>query len=331
MRRAYVGFSSPVGYDYRNQARKTPNDGMSSPNPILVGSMGLYLLFDEIWFPCRSICPDNMRELDYVRFVDVEYPDLKIDVGGVIDRYCVPDGGSLSLSDLSPDGYGGFMEHYYGEKGPDNHTHGLSWFGGGVNGNPTQSNLTIDLYLVDALVQLDLTPVFNGITGKCTFPNGLEYLRGRDPSSELDLAERSLCLTSLYDITGANGPYHPVVEELRNHPFISAFRRWANDEAGRLGNQDPSDILDELDRTVIDFEDRELRKAVGEGGLKETTVDLAKGIALDLIPGASTVNTTIGLIRSEMKREDRKFNAFVATSRGRLWSARRRDYRRSRP
>ena len=52
------------------------NDLQSSPNPILESPMGLLILYDEIVFLCRSLCPDNMRALPYVKYVDCVFPDL---------------------------------------------------------------------------------------------------------------------------------------------------------------------------------------------------------------------------------------------------------------
>jgi hypothetical protein len=70
MRIAYVGLSGPLFYDYGHLATPGPADMQSSPNPILDSPYGLLLLFDELWFLTRSVCPENMRELDYVRFLD---------------------------------------------------------------------------------------------------------------------------------------------------------------------------------------------------------------------------------------------------------------------
>lgn len=70
MRRAYIGLSTPIGYDYKNQATKTKADTYSSPNPILDSPFGLLLLFDELVFLTRSLCPENMRRLPYVSFLD---------------------------------------------------------------------------------------------------------------------------------------------------------------------------------------------------------------------------------------------------------------------
>ena len=74
-RTAYIGLSYPLLYDYNHQADKSPNDLYSSPNPIIESPLGLMILFDEILFLCRSVCPNNMRQLPYVKFVDELYPD----------------------------------------------------------------------------------------------------------------------------------------------------------------------------------------------------------------------------------------------------------------
>ena len=67
---AFIGLSTPLFYDYRNPASEAISDLRSSPNPILDSPFGLFLLFDEIWFLCRSLCPENMRDLPYVKFLD---------------------------------------------------------------------------------------------------------------------------------------------------------------------------------------------------------------------------------------------------------------------
>lgn len=59
----YIGLSSPIAFDYSNQASRTSNDTTtySSPNPIYMGGLGMLLLYDELWFLCESLCPENMR------------------------------------------------------------------------------------------------------------------------------------------------------------------------------------------------------------------------------------------------------------------------------
>lgn len=66
--RAYIGLSSPIAYDWDQET--TPR---RSPNPLLEAPVGLSLLYDELWFYDPVVCPQNMRELNFVRFVTDEY------------------------------------------------------------------------------------------------------------------------------------------------------------------------------------------------------------------------------------------------------------------
>ena len=69
MRRAFIGLSSPLAYDYKPRLPLVdPRDG-SSPNPILEDAMGLLLFYDELVFLSRHLCPADMRSLDYVSFL----------------------------------------------------------------------------------------------------------------------------------------------------------------------------------------------------------------------------------------------------------------------
>src|SRR5689334_3222402 len=67
---AFVGLSGPIFYDYNNQATRAASDLIDSPNPVLDSPFGLMLLFDEVWFLCRSLCPENLRGASFVKFVD---------------------------------------------------------------------------------------------------------------------------------------------------------------------------------------------------------------------------------------------------------------------
>ncbi len=80
VKRALVGTSTPIGYDYKNQAQKASSDLDDSPNPIIYGSMGLFIIYDEIWFACESLCPQSMRHLPYVKFLDREFGNVSLDI-----------------------------------------------------------------------------------------------------------------------------------------------------------------------------------------------------------------------------------------------------------
>lgn len=325
MRRAFVGFSSPVGYDYVNQAQKCDSDLSDSPSPVIVGSTGIFLLFDEIWFPCRSICPQSMRNLEYVRFVSDERPDIRFDFE--ISRAASESISSqVSLNDLHKEGYSGFIESYYGvDSGVDNHTHSISFLGGSVVGNPTPRNLLLDLHLLEQL-EGEFVHILNGLTGRLAFPEGFEWLYNPHENKAVQIADRAITISSIYDITGPSGPYHPVLEELRNHVFVKSFREWARGEASALHNRSAQEVLSELNSVTRDFEESSLRLAVDKNGLKETSVALLKGVALDLVPGSHSIAAAIEGFSHFRSADQRRLSAFVANSRGALWKAKAEAY-----
>ncbi|MDZ4055462.1 MAG: hypothetical protein U1D69_00595 [Polynucleobacter sp.] len=323
MMKAYIGFSSPVGYDYVNEADKCESDLNSSPNPVLVGATGIFTLFDEIWFPCRSICPQSMRGLSYVRFLAEEFPTIQLDLDHV-NRISEAVPSDVSLNAIHPDGFNAFMSKYYGiSNGVDNHTHGVSAFGQRISGNPSHRNLVLDLHILDQLDN-EFTPVLNGLTGRMAFPEGLNWLLNPAENNAIQLADRALSIHSLYDIVGPKGPYHPVVEELREHEFIKSFRNWARGEASALHNRSPEDILLELSTITRDFEESAMLSAIGKNGLRDTTVTYIKDLTLGMAPGAAAIKTTMDLVAQKRWAEQRKLSTFVAQSRGAIWRAKAR-------
>lgn len=319
MSKAYVGFSTPVGYDYLNTAETVPSDVSSSPNPILVGVTGIIALFDEIWFPCRSICPQSMRNLDYVRFVAEEFPNLELDderAHAIAEEHRQ----TFSLNDIHVGGYSAFMEKYYGFGHPDNHTHAVNCFGSMLGGNPTLLNIIRDVMVIDQL-DINFTPVMNGLTRQMTFPDDYGWLRSDREDKAIRVADRILTISSLYDITGVSGPYHPVLKELRDHNFVASFRNWIRNESNSLHNRSAEQIISELNDVLREFERDALRKAVGKSSLRDVSVNLMEGVVLDAVPGAWTMKTAIDLIDRGNKLERLKMGAYIAESRGAMWDA----------
>lgn len=62
--RVLIGVSSPLGYFYLRADEK------GRPAPILESPLSYGLLYDEVWFLSRKLCPYNMEKLDFVNFVD---------------------------------------------------------------------------------------------------------------------------------------------------------------------------------------------------------------------------------------------------------------------
>ncbi|MDH2394068.1 hypothetical protein QCN29_36085 [Streptomyces sp. HNM0663] len=65
-RRAFLGRFAPAFYDEANPHQVY---GYDRPNAVLENAVGLMLCYDELWFLSRDLCPADMQELDFVRFV----------------------------------------------------------------------------------------------------------------------------------------------------------------------------------------------------------------------------------------------------------------------
>ena len=164
---AYVGLSTPLLYDYKTQVQKAPADVFDSPNPILDSPYGLLLLYDEIWFLSRSLCPVNMRGLDYVRFLDEQG---KVDEMSELVR---PDPKKI-FSEAALDAFDQRLEEYssackrtgiYWEAAPDNHTHVLKISGSEAFGNSKSiENVLIDLAVLSRIADVRVEFITNGFT-----------------------------------------------------------------------------------------------------------------------------------------------------------------------
>ena len=72
MRTAFIGMAGPVAYDYKNLLSGFLNQDGRVPNPVLEDVSGLSILYDELVFYSRELCPADMQNLHFVRFLDEE-------------------------------------------------------------------------------------------------------------------------------------------------------------------------------------------------------------------------------------------------------------------
>lgn len=328
MPRAFIGFSTPIGYDYRNTAERCANDLRSSPNPILFGATGLILLFDELWFACESLCPQNMRKLPFIRFADRE-SGLAVDRAAIMESFQPDPEDRIGLDAIFDAPYGDGMKRYYGGVGPDNHSHGLEVFGGQFGGNPSPDNLHVDLWLIDRLHEHRLTPALNGLSGRFMFGGGFGYIGdpARKAALQVAIAERLFTTNSIYDIAGVEGPWHPVLEELRDSDHLTSFRAWLDEAPGRFDNYDAAQIAEALDHEISEFNRGALDRHVDSSKLKHTVVEIAGGALMDLVPGSNTVRNVLDILKSRGGLRDRRAAAFAASAQGSIFREHRRATR----
>ena len=151
-RAAYIGVSYPLLYDYKHQADKTINDSWDSPNPIIESPLGLLIFYDEILFLCKSLCPNNMRNLPYVKFVDELYPDFYFKG---IEESAYSLQGSITITTNPKLTYSEIVKSLNVQGwGADNHTHALQIGDVTLSGNSDEYHFLFDLYVFQALQNL---------------------------------------------------------------------------------------------------------------------------------------------------------------------------------
>ena len=224
MRRAFVGLSTPIGFDYENTATKTQSDHSSSPNPILDSPFGILLLFDEIIFLSRSLCPENMRSLPYVKFLDEQglVPDISsIDFNGVGTKFQEHWDALRNRGDH--DKIVPFSEAIRNagvtwRMGVDNHSHTLNIGPFMKVANADISNLVFDIAICEQLSYENIELVTNSRLQPILEVNEAQW-------ADMRLTEL-LVLDDIPNYLTPKGPYHQVIEEVRENAYLKDFRKW---------------------------------------------------------------------------------------------------------
>jgi len=256
MRIAYVGLSSPVFYDYKVEASRTASDDYSSPNPILESPFGLMLLFDEIWFLCKSLCPENMRHLPYVKFLDQTklLPNLKrgkySELRDIQEQILNSKGIKPRKKTVS---YNFVRRHIgiYWDAGADIHTHELTIAGKKFSASPRVENLFFDMEIVHHL--------------SVTTTHEVELITNSFSENLLETAENSVLRTKLAEVLTIDnvpnyltplGPYHPVIEEVRENSYLKDFRKWVVEQKSPANRKEVLEIKRDVESTIQEAQDK---------------------------------------------------------------------------
>lgn len=250
----YVGLSTPSFYDYRNPASRAASDSSSSPNPILEGAFGALLLYDELWFLCRSLCPENMRSLRYVKFLDEENQVPEFDPDWLPEPDQIFDPGAVAVFQKSSAAYNEVKEQVkvYWDAAADNHTHGLKIGNLRFSGNSWNiKNVVFDVLLAERFPQ-KVELITNSFTSRL-------FKTEASVRDKLVLSE-VLILDSVPQFLTPRGPYHPCIEEVRESSYLTQFRKWIQTEAPFVGSKDAKEIKAEVEAKLVESQQEILLK-----------------------------------------------------------------------
>jgi hypothetical protein len=305
-----VGLSSPLLYDYGVQASRARSDLYDSPNPVLDSPYGLMLLYDELWFVCRSLCPENMRSLEFVRFLDEEnmlphledlHPDrLRLErpdeyeriVNSVRRRFSNFDAVAASL-------------RMTWDARPDNHTHGLRLGRIQLTGNSLAPQaILFDAALLDRLGRPNVELVGNSF--------GQSLMEGANPAvADADLAH-VLVFDKIPNYLSPQGPYDPVVDEVRQERSLRDFRRWVADTASTTSPNEVNRVKADVEQTIRDAQRDYFVAHVDPKAQYYTTAKTLVGVIADLIvPWTGTVGSLIAGVRDSRRAKRNRWQGFL--------------------
>jgi hypothetical protein len=311
MRIAYAGLSAPLLYDYGRPAEPAPADTGSSPNPILDSPFGAMLLYDEIWFLTRSLCPQNMRSVPYVRFLDEEgmLPDLtRIDVTELEALMRDTPGSearSARASALFTD-YEALLETMgidWGS-GPDNHTHTLR-----VQGLETSANsVNPRSVLIDVAILHELG---RGEVELLTNSYSQVWVEDLHPEVRAAPLTQVLVIDRIPNALTPEGPYDPSLEEVRGNPYLRDFRDWVA-KTGRTDPREAEEIKHEVERVLESTVNELIDDKFGRGrGFLSVGKTLTGATADLVVPGSGTVAQLIGDVRAARDARKNRWQGFL--------------------
>ena len=243
---AYVGVSFPISYDYGHQASRTRNDLYQPPNPIIESPMGLLILYDEIWFLCESLCPENMRKLPYVKFVDQEFPKIylgDLDKFKESEKHCL-----LGISDFSWDEFRSIYKSLP-EYRLDSHGRSIKVLGHKLSTICNdKNNLLTDMYILKILEEKGMSSI-DYVSNRLYTWNDSSNVKNFKKYKEAQLAEE-LILSDIPNYLSFQGPYHECIEDLRNDKLLVEYRRWIMSDKENIKNKEITELVEEVNKKI---------------------------------------------------------------------------------
>ncbi len=271
---AYIGISYPLLYDYQHLAPKTINDISDSPNPIIESPLGLMILYDELVFLCQSLCPNNMRNLPYVKFVDKMFPDF--DFRGILDfikkapdtiRIIPEIDFNTIVSSMN-------LKNWI----LDTHTHSLQIGNIELSARSDEYLFLFDMYIFQALQELYCIDI--ELIANSRFRIGM--IRS---NTDAELVEK-IIIPNIPNYLSADGPYHECMEELRYNKYIKDFRSWIIEQHTSLQHTEINEMSNAVNRNIEEVQKATFRKHL----------DSHSGFSFFKSTGSTIIKTGLGML-----------------------------------
>jgi hypothetical protein len=319
MKVAYYGLSSPIFYDYKTPIGKTINDKYDSPNPILDSAFGTILLFDEIWFFCKSLCPQNMRKLPYVKFLD-EFYDVtelfKINPKEFWKEYTGEEDTEKRTDNMHAnfETYNNVVKRtgVKWKAAPDNHTHSLEVAGNLFHGNSMNpDNVIFDLATVEYIKIKYSTYDIQLITNSFT----QSWIESSDSILAKSKLTELLVIENIPNYLSRKGPYHECIEEVRDNSYLHHYRKWISEQKLKYDVAELKDVKKEVEDAINQgMKNQFLRYLEPESMFMSVSKNLIGGLSDTLLPGSTIIKSVSDNIREKKEKMPIMWHGFVISA-----------------
>ena len=199
-----IGASSPVGYYYA-----LSND-YDRPAPILESPFSYMLLYDELWFLTKAICPYNMVDLDFVHFVDEELLPKGLPKDFLIQVDEPEEFGVFPWEEWKK-----IISRTIGLRwNYDNHARSLDFGELKILPTPTRfENMLLDRYIA---TEYDMDLVENTA-------NAIWSKKFDEKQLKINVSEH-LVASYVASFQSIGGPWHPSIDDLRTDDLLKNYR-----------------------------------------------------------------------------------------------------------
>lgn len=284
---AYVGLSYPIMFDISKRLKSWLSPGTPVETfPILESPWGLMLLYDELWFLCEDVCPVNMRKCEFVKFVTDLFPT--INYRALFDK-------ALTVSekpkcDMLTD------QEFHQVYAPK------------LNYQLSVSAVSSDICRVkDVLLRAGTLPqnyVFDVLVKEQIEQRSFHKVEVIANSNvhleEYLFQERKLELSSTLILNGIpnfltrQGPYHPVIEELRDNKYLKYYRKWIMSAHPHLLSVEMKEAQEAIEQELQDIQQKMMMRYFDEHSKKSLIKSSAKTVICTSLEAVPVVGPIIG-------------------------------------
>jgi hypothetical protein len=274
MRTGFIGASSPIAFDYKVFRKK----GKGYPNPILEAPLGLFVMYDELLFLDPVVCPYNMSELEYVRFVS----DTK-DVSEYIEIFEgkeIPHVGThypwkdwqhiaMTIAPFATIGNHSAVRFHKDWPFPDSRS---------------PKNVILDQVIAQAE---KAEPITNTLTDDWLLAN-VKRVMG------LSLTQIALH-SKIPNFQSPEGPYVEFIDEVRASRQVKAFRKKVEEVCGEDKIRDVKEATLTLEEDFNSIRNQALVEKAGIGPVYESAASITLSGASEFVRKIPLLGTVVGL------------------------------------